>query len=380
MIFPRRPGLVPSGLNSTFPFAADVSFADYCRRMSTVIVRARGLENSPEREKILATNQPYELRPDHGPPYEHGIVLIHGLSDSPYILKPLARHFRDRGFLVRGILLPGHGTVPGDLTTVDAAAWKQALSWAVNRTRPRVEKLHLCGFSTGGALAAAHAFTHPDEISAMILISPALKIKTALAFAALPLSKVKNWLMVREDLDYARYESFALNGAAQVWRLGHEIKALTGDKKINTPTFMVVSGSDTVIDPAFALDFFSRRLTNPANRAIVYDNRGEKPEDSRIKMVTAAWAREGIIDYSHLSPPMPPDDPHYGRNGDYRNCYHYLRRKKRRECREGRENIQGEISLTNLGKGTIQRLTYNPGYAAMVAAIDRFIQAGGEQR
>ena len=39
-------------------------------------------------------------------------VLLHGLTDSPYSLRHIARRYRDRGFVAVAIRLPGHGTVP----------------------------------------------------------------------------------------------------------------------------------------------------------------------------------------------------------------------------------------------------------------------------
>jgi len=372
--------LEPSGLNSRFPFSDQTSFKQYCRKMAKVIVQARKLGPGPGDQTVLAANRPYELTPKGRPPYRRGIIILHGLTDSPYILKPLARHFHEQGFLVRGLLLPGHGTVPGDLREVDYQAWEKAVAWAVKRTRPKVKELFLCGFSTGGALAVEYAVSHPEEIRAMVLISPALKIKSALAWATVPLKQLKKWLTVRENLDYARYESFAMNAAGEVWRLSGKVRNMAEGKELAAPSFMVVSGSDQVIDADYALSFFSRHLTNPLSRAISYDDHRPPPADRRIIITPAAVADEKILDYSHLSPPMPPDDPHYGRNGDYRTCYHYLRSSKRRECREGRGNFKGAVSLSNLWKGTLERLSYNPRYDEMIARLDTFLAAVSQEK
>ena len=40
------------------------------------------------------------------------VVLLHGLTDSPYSLRHVARRDADRGFVAIGIRIPGHGTVP----------------------------------------------------------------------------------------------------------------------------------------------------------------------------------------------------------------------------------------------------------------------------
>ena len=50
-----------------------------------------------------------------------GVLLIHGLSDSPYSMRSLAKLFQSMGFWVIGLRLPGHGTAPSGLTDI---TWK----------------------------------------------------------------------------------------------------------------------------------------------------------------------------------------------------------------------------------------------------------------
>ncbi|HTE82082.1 MAG TPA: hypothetical protein VK634_15460 [Reyranella sp.] len=50
------------------------------------------------------------LEPD-GPP-ARAVVLLHGLTDSPYSLRHIARRYREPGFVAVAIRMPAHGTVP----------------------------------------------------------------------------------------------------------------------------------------------------------------------------------------------------------------------------------------------------------------------------
>ncbi|MBT8355198.1 MAG: hypothetical protein KJO60_11785, partial [Desulfofustis sp.] len=50
-----------------------------------------------------------------------GLLLLHGMSDSPYSLRALGETFHKRGYWVIGIRLPGHGTAPSGLTDL---SWK----------------------------------------------------------------------------------------------------------------------------------------------------------------------------------------------------------------------------------------------------------------
>jgi hypothetical protein len=99
-------------------------------------------------------NRSYSLEPD-GPPVG-AVVLLHGLTDSPYSLRHIARRYRDKGFVAIAIRLPGHGTVPAALTDVEWEDWDAATGRAVREARRRggpgkpVDKV---GVTKGGTLA-----------------------------------------------------------------------------------------------------------------------------------------------------------------------------------------------------------------------------------
>ena len=41
-----------------------------------------------------------------------GVLLLHGMSDSPYSLRALGEELHQQGYWVVGLRLPGHGTLP----------------------------------------------------------------------------------------------------------------------------------------------------------------------------------------------------------------------------------------------------------------------------
>jgi hypothetical protein len=59
-------------------------------------------------------NRSYVLEPSGSP--VGAVVLLHGLTDSPYSLRHIARRYAANGFVVVAIRLPGHGTVPAGLS------------------------------------------------------------------------------------------------------------------------------------------------------------------------------------------------------------------------------------------------------------------------
>lgn len=383
----RPARLTPSGLNSTLAFDTGQPFSAYIDHYRKIILASRTDLAGPDREAALAANQPFELKPDPAafPPgaegrYKKGIILVHGLSDSPYLMKALGEHFQSRGFLVRAILLPGHGTRPGDLTRVKEEAWRQALEYAVQATSRQVEHLYLAGFSTGGALAVDYALAHPDSLTALCLFSPCLQVKSSGARWAGLVGLFRTWLDISNDQDYAKYESFPVNAAIQIVALTDRIGTLARrhPEGLSLPVFLALSAEDETVDSAFSLDFFQKRLTNPASRLLLYS--GERPPpvfpDPRITVVSSFLPGRKVLDLSHLALTLPAEDPHYGSQGDYRNCLHYPAASREfTDCTAGRAKWLGERTPANLSSGLLQRLTWNPRYTLQSDELDRFIFA-----
>ena len=341
-----------------------------------------------ERNKtiILEANSPFELKPDlslypqnENGKFKKGILLIHGLLDSPYIIKQVALYLQSKGFLVRSILLPGHGTVPADLTKVSHHEWIKATEYGIHRLQHHAEKVYLSGFSTGGALSIHQALKNP-VIKGLILFSPALGIKTKMAGFAGLANFFTDWLVIRDDMDYARYESFPSNAADQIYQLTCDIDdlILKEGKHINTPVFIALSADDITVDAEKTLYFFKNYVSAENSMLILYTTKiKEHPvnKHSRIVIKNSFLPEERILNFSHISILIPPDDLHYGKNGDYKWCLHYQRNKeKRTACMNDPEIWQGEITKENLANHTLRRLTYNPLYHQMLKKLDCFLE------
>ncbi len=176
-------------------------------------------------------NRSYVLEPS-GPPVG-AAVLLHGLTDSPYSLRHIARLYREHGFVALAIRLPAHGTTPAALTDVEWEDWSAATKLAVREARRRVPAgpLHLIGFSNGGALAMKYALdaigdetlARPDRL---VLISPMIGITEFARFAGLaglpallPAFAKSAWLARVPEFNPFKYNSFPVNGARQSFRL-----------------------------------------------------------------------------------------------------------------------------------------------------------------
>jgi alpha-beta hydrolase superfamily lysophospholipase len=177
-------------------------------------------------------NRSYILEPDGAA--VGAVVLLHGLTDSPYSLRHIARAYRDRGFVAVAIRMPGHGTVPAALTDIEWEDWDAATRLAVREARRRVgpaRPLHIVGFSNGGALAVKYALDAIDDErlarpDRLILISPMIGITAFARFvgvaalpAMFPAFAKAAWLGIVPEFNPFKYNSFPVNGARQSHRL-----------------------------------------------------------------------------------------------------------------------------------------------------------------
>ncbi len=183
-------------------------------------------------------NRSYILEPQGEP--RGAVVLLHGLTDSPYSLRHIAMHYRDLGFVAIAIRMPGHGTVPAGLTDSTWEQWMAATRLAVREARrraPAPKPLHLIGFSNGGALALMYALQALDDpgmarVDRLILISPMIGITRFARFAGLaglpailPAFARAAWLNVVPEFNPFKYNSFPVMAARQSYDLTQALQA-----------------------------------------------------------------------------------------------------------------------------------------------------------
>jgi len=177
-------------------------------------------------------NRSYVMDPETTP--VGVVVLLHGLTDSPYSLRHVAQRFRERGFVAIGLRMPGHGTVPAGLTDVRWEDWMAATRLAVREARKRVPApapLHLVGFSNGGALAMKYSLDAIEDpalprADRVVLFTPMIGITRFARFAGfaglpavLPPFANAAWLSNLPEFNPFKYNSFPVNGARQSYRL-----------------------------------------------------------------------------------------------------------------------------------------------------------------
>jgi alpha-beta hydrolase superfamily lysophospholipase len=241
-------------------------------------------------------NRSYVLEPDEAP--VGAVVFLHGLTDSPYSLRHIARRYREHGFVSIAIRLPAHGTVPGALTDVEWQDWVSATRLAVREARRRIGPLlplHIIGFSNGGALALKYALdaiedprlTRPDHL---VLISPMIGITRFARFAGFaalpsifPAFAKAAWLSILPEFNPFKYNSFPVNGARQSYLLTNalqqQITRLAGEKRLDrlAPLLTFQSVVDFTVSTRAIVSALYAQLPSNGSEIVLFDlNRNAK--------------------------------------------------------------------------------------------------------
>lgn len=390
--------LQPSGFAVTAP-EADVSFDQYVTATRAQLERAlavvyqRNGDVSPFGEeyplqRTLEMRAPFEIREAPlcaADSPRTGYLLVHGLTDSPYLLSAVARSLAGRSpcSVVRSILLPGHGTVPGDTLDVHRDEWRQITRYGVDSFRGQVSELYLVGYSAGATLAVEFADQHRDDslLAGLILLSPAMALPDPTVRLAPYVRWFVDWLGVEQERDAAKYETLAINAGAEFYRLVTELN-WPQMMPLELPVFMAVSGADTTVDVGAAADFFCQKTSVNQRHLLWYSSvdDGHHPEAdcSGIAVQSVVDAGHRLISISHVGISMPSTDPHYGRDAGYRQCLHYAAVPERYEqcLADDLDTVYGERSLLidGLYDGRLmRRATFNPAFTAMMQQIDCFL-------
>ena len=380
----------PSGENSRFS-GEGLAFGDYVRDTAAMLRRVHARRGTADLDKAVAGNAPFELHPvgegcrGKDKLYRRGVLLVHGLTDSPYFMRYLAEFFRDNGFRVMAVLLPGHGTQPGDLLGVTWHEWDKAVAYGADRLAEEVDEVYLAGFSAGGALSVCQSL-RDDQVRGLFLFSPAFRITPRAAWANL--HRLYSWLMpsakwvgIRPDKSSYKYESLPKNAVAQMHALTQKLNSLLQKQEINIPVFVAASQDDTTANTPATLDFMAH-AHHPLSRLVLYTtDTGKFPPGiaaEKLELVNSVVPEQKILSSAHTSIVLPPDDPHYGTAGDYSNSIHYYPgdMEKYDACNNNHgEVLLGEITEANLKAGTLRRLMYNPNFAALKASMRHFIDS-----
>lgn len=234
-----------------------------------------------------------------------GVLLLHGMSDSPYSLRALGATLQQQGYAVVGLRMPGHGTLPSgmlDLRWQDMAAVVRLGMQHLAQQLPG-KPLYMVGYSTGAPLALNYvldsvqggAMDSPQStslepqrnatlppVTKLVLVSPAIGISPGAALAKWSrlLSKLPGldrlaWLNVDPEFDPYKYNSFTTNAAEQVHRLTQSVNtrlANRADADRPLPPILVFKSTvDATVTNDALVDQLLQRLSPQRHELVLFD-------------------------------------------------------------------------------------------------------------
>ena len=233
-------------------------------------------------------NRTFELSTDAP---KAGVLLLHGMSDSPYSLRSLGLRLHSAGAWVIGLRLPGHGTVPSGLLQMKWEDMAAAVQLAMRHLSTKVgdRPIYIVGYSNGGALAVHYVLSGMEDstlpqISGMVLISPSIGVTPIAALAKwqaklgrfLGLKKLE-WNSILPEYDPFKYNSFAVNAGEQVYRITNEIrsriKSLGSTGKLNRfpPVLAFQSIVDATVSTHAVVDGLFAKLPVGGHELVLFD-------------------------------------------------------------------------------------------------------------
>jgi carboxylesterase len=115
--------------------------------------------------------------PDHKidlPGGNHSVLLIHGLTGSPFEMKYLARNLNKAGFTVKGPCLEGHCSTLKNLSKTSWKDWYRSVRESFIEMRKSSDSVSAVGLCMGALLSLHLSYEFGSEVAALSLISTTL--------------------------------------------------------------------------------------------------------------------------------------------------------------------------------------------------------------
>jgi len=370
----------------------------------------KGSRSDPGRWSVN-WNRTFRLEPAADVERRGAVLLLHGLTDSPYSLRSVGEHLAARGYEVVGLRLAAR----------DLAG-----------SGPTGQRLFLVGYSNGAALAVDYALAvlqgEPlPRPAGLVLLSPAIAVsklavvgrfKTGLS--SLPGFERAAWESIDLEFDPFKYSSFSLHAGGETFRLtrriARSIERLSAGRPLAgfPPVLVFLSSVDATVHAEAVTALLLDRLEPGSNELVLFDiNRYsgiqdllvEDPgrltreleaqadrsyglsviasaSDTSLEAVerrtpagssTAAIRPIGIdwpanvFSLSHVALPFPPDDPLYGYAAAHGSDHVQL----------GTIEVHGENGVLAVPAWTLTRQRSNPFHSYLLARMDAFLGAAG---
>ncbi len=236
-----------------------------------------------------AWNKSFELAVENP---KMGVLLLHGMSDSPYSLHAQAEYLHKKGVWVVAMRMPGHGTIPSGLIELKWQDMAAVVKIGMERLSQKLgdRPIHIMGYSTGAPLALHYTLSALKDStltlpSSLIFYSPAIGVSPAAPLAIwqsrlghlFGLPKLE-WNAITPEFDPFKYGSFAVNAGDQVYRVCNEVQKQFDDYATSTesnkpfpPVLSFASIVDSTVTVPAIIDGLYKRLPEGNHTLVLFD-------------------------------------------------------------------------------------------------------------
>ena len=198
-----------------------------------------------------------------GEPNGAAALCLHGLTGTPYEVRPLGAALAARGFRAVGPCLPGHDASAAELAEVPQTAWVEAARACFRRLSQEHAGVVVTGLSMGGLVALLLAAEEP--VRALAVVGTPLRFRAPLPLLIPLLKHVKPFLAKRDGSDIrdpaakARHlgmKQMPLASVHELIRLQARVEAAL--PRITAPILVAHGRHDHTVNPADAEEIASR--------------------------------------------------------------------------------------------------------------------------
>lgn len=186
------------------------------------------------------------------------VLCLHGLTGTPYELRPLGEALSRAGLRAFGPALPGHNERPEALARVRYSEWLEAAHGHLAALRSEHDRVHVVGLSMGGLLTLALCAQAP--VTAAVVIGTPLRLPRVVSTLVpllkhvMPFRRKPGGSDICDPAARARHPSYPVMPLASVHeliRLQRVVRAGLG--RVQCPLLAAHGAHDSSADPADSL-------------------------------------------------------------------------------------------------------------------------------
>ncbi|MEE3328459.1 MAG: alpha/beta fold hydrolase [Myxococcota bacterium] len=209
------------------------------------------------------------------PEQERGgsVLCVHGLTGTPYEMRPVAEALVARGFRARGPLLPGHGSRVEELAETSWQQWVELVHSEYENLRTTSQQVFVAGLSLGDLLSLELAAN--KKVDGLLAVGTPLSLRAPIPQLVGLVKHVIKMLKKSQGSDiqdpeardrHPGYKRMPLSGVHELVRLQRKVRREL--RAVTAPALIAHGRLDRTADPGDAMRIF--RSLGSQDKEVLY--------------------------------------------------------------------------------------------------------------